>query len=136
MTILAAYGTMMKALGLPLYFPGDQRTFDAISFVTDVGILNRAMLWASTDPVAANQAFNIGNGDSFRWRHIWPHVASLFEIEPGPIRDMNLVEFMTDKVDVWNGLVADHGLKPTDLGDVPGSGVGAVAGKRPSSIFA
>ncbi|MDG7129598.1 NAD-dependent dehydratase, partial [Streptococcus pneumoniae] len=56
MTVLAAYGTIMKALGEPLYFPGDARTFNAISFASDVGILNRAMLWASTDPRAANQA--------------------------------------------------------------------------------
>ena len=115
MTVLAAYGTMMKALGLPLYFPGDDKTWNAITFVTDVRILNRAMLWASTDPRAANQAFNIGNGDSFRWKHVWPHVASLFGIAPGPIKTMSLVEFMKDKAPVWDDIVRRANLKATDL---------------------
>ena len=115
MTVLAAYGTMMKALGLPLYFPGDGKTWNAITFVTDVRILNRAMLWASTDPRAANQAFNIGNGDAFRWKHVWPHVASLFGLEPGPIKTMSLVDFMKDKGPVWDDIVRREGLKATDL---------------------
>ena len=37
MTVLAAYGTMMKALGLPLYFPGDDKTWNAITFATGSG---------------------------------------------------------------------------------------------------
>lgn len=115
MTVLAAYGTMMKQLKLPLYFPGDDKTFNAVTFVSDVGILNRAMLWASTDPRAANQAFNIGNGDSFRWKHMWPHIASLFDIEPGPVKTMSLVEFMKDKADIWNDIVHRNDLKQTDL---------------------
>jgi nucleoside-diphosphate-sugar epimerase len=115
MTVLAAYGTMMKELKLPLYFPGDEKTWNAITFTTDVRILNRAMLWASTDPRAANQAFNIGNGDSFRWKHIWPHVASLFGIEPGPMKTMCLADFMRDKAGIWNEIVRRENLKPTDL---------------------
>lgn len=115
MTVLVLYGTMMKELKLPLYFPGDEKTFNAISFASDVGILNRAMLWASTDPRAANQAFNIGNGDSFRWRYLWPHIASLFDIEPGPVKRMSLVEFMKDKDSVWDEIVHRNGLRPTEL---------------------
>jgi len=115
MTVLAVYGTMMKSLKLPLYFPGDDRTWNAITFASDVRILNRAMLWASTDPRAANQTFNIGNGDSFRWKHLWPHIASLFGIEPGPIKTMSLVEFMSDKAGIWNDIVRREKLKQTDL---------------------
>lgn len=115
MTVLAAYGTIMKELQLPLYFPGDEKTFNAISFASDVGLLNRAMLWASTDPRAANQAFNIGNGDCFRWKHMWAHVASLFDIEPGPIKTMSLVDFMRDKTELWSRIIARNGLKQTDL---------------------
>jgi nucleoside-diphosphate-sugar epimerase len=115
MTVLAVYGTMMKELKLPLYFPGDEKTFNSITFASDVGILNRAMLWASTDPRAANQAFNIGNGDSFRWQYMWPHVASLFDIEPGPVKPTSLVEFMKDKTSVWEKIVARNGLKQTQL---------------------
>lgn len=115
MTILAVYATMMKELGQPLYFPGDEKTWNAASFMTDVRILNRAMLWASTDPRAANQAFNVGNGDSFRWKYIWEHVAKQFDIEPAGVKPFSLTEFMKDKGPVWDALVARNGLRKTDL---------------------
>lgn len=115
MTIIAAYGTIMKELNLPFYFPGDEETYNAITFASDVGILNRAMLWASTDPRAANQAFNIGNGDSYRWKYMWPRIAKVFDLEPGPVKNMNLVEFMSDKKELWNKIVERNGLVKTDL---------------------
>jgi nucleoside-diphosphate-sugar epimerase len=115
MTVIAAYGTIMKELRLPFFFPGDEATYNAITFTSDVGILNRAMLWASTDPRAANQAFNIGNGDCFRWKYMWLRLAEMFELEPGTVKDMNLVEFMSDKREVWNRIVERHDLQKTDL---------------------
>jgi nucleoside-diphosphate-sugar epimerase len=115
MTVIAAYATIMKKLGMPLYFPGDEATYNAITFASDVGMLNRAMLWASTDPRAANQAFNIGNGDSYRWKYMWPRIAAMFDMEPGPVKKMCLVDFMADKEPVWNDLIRHHELKQTDL---------------------
>jgi hypothetical protein len=35
------------------------------------------MVWAATDPRAANQAYNINNGDMFRWEEMWPALARL-----------------------------------------------------------
>lgn len=115
MTVLAVYGTIMKALKQPFYFPGDEDTYNAITFASDVRILNRAMLWASTDSRAANQAFNIGNGDSFRWKYMWPRLAAMFDLEPGPVKTMRLTEFMADKKELWNEIVAGNGLRQTDL---------------------
>ena len=115
MTVVAVYASVMKALGLPLYFPGDEATFDALTFASDVGLLNRAMLWASTDPAAANQAFNIGNGDSFRWRHMWPRIARMFDMEPGPVRTTRLVEFMAGKEGLWAELTERHGLRASEF---------------------
>jgi nucleoside-diphosphate-sugar epimerase len=111
MGVIAAYASVMKALGEPLFFPGDIATFDALTFVTDVGLLNRAMLWASTEPRAANQAFNVGNGDAFRWRHLWPRIADMFEMPVGPVKTMRLAEFMADKASLWDDLVRRHGLR-------------------------
>lgn len=34
--------------------------------VTDAGLLAEAMTWAATSPNAANEAFNLTNGDAFR----------------------------------------------------------------------
>ena len=115
MTVIAAYATIMKALGEPLYFPGDQATCDALTFTTDVGLLNRAMLWASTDARAANQAFKLGNGDAFRWNFLWPRIADMFGMPAGPVRTMRLTEFMADKAALWAALQKRHGLAATDL---------------------
>lgn len=115
MTVIAAYATIMKALGEPLYFPGDQGTYDALTFTTDVGLLNRAMLWASTEPRAANQAFNIGNGDAFRWNFMWPRIADMFGMQAGPVKKMRLVEVMADKAGLWADLQKRHNLVATDL---------------------
>jgi nucleoside-diphosphate-sugar epimerase len=115
MTVLAVYATMLKALKMPLFFPGDEATFDALTFASDVGLLNRAMLWMSTDPKAADQAFNIGNGDMFRWRYMWPRIAAMFDMEAGPVQPTRLTEFMADKHVVWNELAARHGLRENDF---------------------
>lgn len=115
MTVIAVYATILKAVGMPLYFPGDQQTYDALTFTTDVGLLNRAMLWMATDPGAANQAFNVGNGDAFRWRDMWSRIAVMFDMEAGPVKSVMLTEFMADKDRVWAELTARHGLKRSDF---------------------
>jgi hypothetical protein len=33
------------------------------------------MVWAAQSPQAANEAFNITNGDVFEWRNVWPALA-------------------------------------------------------------
>ena len=51
--------------------------------MTDAGLLARATVWAATDERCANQAFNIANGDLFRWSEMWPKIAAIFELEVG-----------------------------------------------------
>lgn len=55
LTALAVYATISKHLGLPLRWPGDPETLDVAYQITDVALLARAMVWAATDPRAANQ---------------------------------------------------------------------------------
>ena len=50
--------------------------------MTDAGVLAEQMLWAATTPAAHNQAFNIANGDVFRWRWMWPRLAAALGVEP------------------------------------------------------
>jgi hypothetical protein len=47
--------------------------------VTDARILAKRMEWAATSEAGRNQAFNIVNGDIFRW--LWPTLAADFGIE-------------------------------------------------------
>ena len=42
------------------------------------------MVWAAQSPQAANEAFNITNGDVFEWRNVWPALAETLGVETGP----------------------------------------------------
>lgn len=33
-------------------------------------------MWAATEPRSPNQAYNVSNGDYFRWRNAWPKSAA------------------------------------------------------------
>lgn len=115
MSVVAVYASLCKALDRPLVYPGTEEAYRALTFATDVGLLNRAMLWASTTPEAANEAFNIANGDAFRWEHMWPRIAAMFDVEPGPVQPTKLADFMADKGGLWRELAQEHGLRQPDL---------------------
>lgn len=109
--IVGLYGSICRALGQPLNFPGPQGCFDALYQVTDPGLLGRAMQWMSTQPQCANRAFNVTNGDFFRWRNFWPRLADFFGVPLGEVRPRSLAEMMADKGPIWNRIVAEHGLQ-------------------------
>ena len=48
--------------------------------MTESTHLADAVHWAATEPRCANQAFNITNGDYFRWCNLWPKIAEVFEM--------------------------------------------------------
>jgi nucleoside-diphosphate-sugar epimerase len=86
--VIAVYAAMMKELGQPFAFPGKAGAGRAIYQVTDSAHFANAALWAATDPRCANQAYNITNGDYFRWTDIWPSLAAVFDMpaaDPRPL---------------------------------------------------
>lgn len=107
---IAVYASMSRALGLPLRFPGKPGAYDSLLEMTDAGLLARATVWAATTPDCANQAFNITNGDLFRWSGMWPRIARYFDLEVAPPLPMSLSEVMADKAPLWQDMVARHGL--------------------------
>lgn len=111
-SVLAVYATILKELGLPLTFPGKPGAFTSIYQATHAPLLGRSMIWMSTTPSAANLAFNVTNGDFFRYQHVWPMIADYFGMEAGGVEQMDLKAFMADKEPVWDAIVAKYGLKP------------------------
>ena len=111
-TCIAAYAAISKELGLPLRFPGKPGAYRAIYQVTDADHLARAMAWCATEPRAADEVFNVTNGDFFRWENLWPRFAGFFGMAVGPVQTIPLAEFMADKGPVWDGIVRKHGLRP------------------------
>ena len=116
--VIAVYAAMSKELGLPLRFPGKSGAYDKLLEMTDAGLLARATVWAATDPRCANQAFNINNGDLFRWSEMWPKIAGFFGLDVAPPLPLSLDAVMADKEPVWNAMVARHGLQPLAYKDV------------------
>ena len=111
-TILAVYGAVCRELRVPMRFPGSQRAYEVLYQVTDAALFGRAARWAATSADASNQAFNITNGEGFRWQRMWALVARSLGVQPGPPSTFSLQEFMSDKAPVWEAMVARHGLKP------------------------
>ncbi len=116
--VIAVYATMSKELGVPLRFPGKPGAYTSLIEMTDAGLLAEATVWAATTPECANQAFNINNGDLFRWDEMLPKIADFFELDVAPPLPMSMDVVMADKEPVWKDLVAKHGLKPTPYEDV------------------
>lgn len=110
-TAIAVYAAISKELGLPLRFPGKPGAYDAVYQVNDAAILNKAMLWCATSPNAANEVFNLTNGDFFRWRNLWPRLAKYFDMELADPQTISLTDFMADKGPLWDSMVEKHGLQ-------------------------
>ncbi|WP_276117926.1 SDR family oxidoreductase [Pararhizobium qamdonense] len=111
--VIGLYAAMSKELGLPLRFPGKPGAYDTLLEMTDAGLLARATVWAATHPQCANQAFNITNGDLFRWNEMWPKIARFFDMETAAPLPMSLHGVMADKAALWQAMkekyrLADH----------------------------
>ncbi|WP_439823159.1 SDR family oxidoreductase [Paenibacillus borealis] len=109
--VIAIYASMSKELGLPLRFPGKPGAYHSLLEMTDAGLLAKATIWAATDTRCANQAFNITNGDLFRWSEMWPKIAAYFNLETAPPLQMSLSVVMEDKETLWNNMVEKYGLE-------------------------
>lgn len=110
--VIAVYAAISKALGLPLRFPGKPGAYRSIYQVTESAHMANAALWAATGPRCANQAYNITNGDYFRWCNLWPRIAEVFEMPWGEPQAISLVAHMADKAPLWDALVREHDLQP------------------------
>jgi nucleoside-diphosphate-sugar epimerase len=116
--VIAVYAAMSKELGIPLRFPGKPGAYVSLIEMTDADLLAKATTWAATGPGSVNQAYNITNGDMFRWSSMWPKIAAFFDLDVAPPLSMSLAESMADKNDLWNRMIARHGLADTPYSDV------------------
>ena len=85
-TTLAVYATICAETGRPFRFPGSAAQWNSLTDMTDARLLARHLLWAAQTPAAANEAFNVVNGDVFRWSWMWGRIAAWFGLEPGAVR--------------------------------------------------
>jgi hypothetical protein len=109
--VIAVYGTLAKALAVPMSFPGPRAAYDALYQVTDTRVLASAVDWAGETEECRGEVYNITNGDYFRWSRVWPRLAEFFDVPAGEPFPMSLQQMMADKGDLWNQLVQKHGLR-------------------------
>lgn len=114
--VIAVYAAILKELRRPLAFPG--AAWSTLYQVTESAHFANAALWAAIEPRCANQAYNITNGDYFRWRDLWPKIAAVFEMPAAEPAPLSLVELMADKAPLWDSMVRKHGLKPHRFDEV------------------
>ncbi|AWB91503.1 SDR family oxidoreductase [Aeromicrobium chenweiae] len=114
---LSAYATICRRLGRPFVFPGSELQWNGLTDVTDADLLAEQIIWAGTHEAGRDQAFNIANGDVFRWRALWPRVAEHFGVpwegfegEPRPLE-----QSMVGMADTWRDIASEHDLVEPDL---------------------
>jgi nucleoside-diphosphate-sugar epimerase len=114
---LAVYASICRETGRPFVFPGSAAQWNGLTDMTDARLLARHLHWAATTQAARNQAFNVVNGDVFRWSWMWSRLAGWFGIEPAPFpgQPAPLEKQMADAAPVWTDIARRYGLAEPDL---------------------
>jgi len=117
-TTLAVYATLCRETGRPFRFPGSAAQWSGLTDMTDARLLARHLLWAATTPAAADQAFNVVNGDIFRWSWMWGRIAGWFGLDAQPFDGVvrPLEQQMADDAAAWRDIAARHGLAEPEIG--------------------
>jgi nucleoside-diphosphate-sugar epimerase len=116
-TTLAVYATLCRETGRPFRFPGSAAQWDGLTDMTDARQLARHLLWATETPAARNEAFNIVNGDVFRWSWMWSRIAEWFAVDAAPFDGTvtPLEDRMAGDAPTWRQITEREGLVEADL---------------------
>ncbi|MGN7998201.1 SDR family oxidoreductase [Sphingomonas sp. 22176] len=116
-TTLAVYATLCRETGRPFRFPGSPAQWSGLTDMTDAGQLARHLVWAAETPAAANEAFNVVNGDVFRWQWMWARIAEWFGLDPAPFDGsvQPLEQQMAGDADLWRTIAEREGLAEPNL---------------------
>ena len=110
---LGVYAALLSAQGRDLEFPGGVAP---VSEAVDADLLARMLEWAATSPAAANETFNVTNGDVYCLQNVWPVLAESFGMQVGDAVPMSLAAEMPGREPEWNKLVDRFDLQaPTSL---------------------
>ncbi|ABE36748.1 NAD dependent epimerase/dehydratase family protein [Paraburkholderia xenovorans LB400] len=112
---IGVYAAISREYGIPLRFPGGA---SRIGEATDARLIAKAMAWAGTHSAAANQTFNITNGDVYVWENIWPRIAKLFDMETAPAHPFSLARVMPQNEPIWDKIVQKYDLAPNTYAEI------------------
>ncbi len=110
-TGIGVYAAISRELGIPLRFPGgDPRVQEA----TDARLIAKAAHWAGGEPRAANEIYNIANGDVYLWENVFVHLAERFKMKLDRPHPFSIARVMPGNAYVWDSIVEKHDLKKYD----------------------
>jgi nucleoside-diphosphate-sugar epimerase len=114
---LAVYATLCREIRRPFRFPGSAAQWNGLTDMTDAKLLARHLLWAATTPSARNEAFNVVNGDVFRWSWMWERIAQWFGLDSagfdGSVQPLEVQ--MAEDRPLWQAIATREGLVEPDL---------------------
>jgi nucleoside-diphosphate-sugar epimerase len=122
--VVGAFAEISRALGIPMRFPGTDKAYGQLVQFTDAGLLARASAWAATAANTAGEAFNVTNGDIFRWERMWQDVATHLGLPVASPVPLMLSRHMADKGSLWHEIAHTHGLEEPELTRLVGWGFG------------
>ncbi|CAK0782935.1 hypothetical protein CVIRNUC_006130 [Coccomyxa viridis] len=105
------YGTICKETGAAFRYPGLPKTYRVLMDCVDVDLLTACQIYLSTHPTAQNTAYNISNGDVFRFEQLWPALADWFGVEVAPPLKIPLTTFMPQHKELWSRIRQKYHLK-------------------------
>ncbi|WP_347302969.1 SDR family oxidoreductase [Croceibacterium sp. TMG7-5b_MA50] len=116
-TTLAVYASLCRESGRPFTFPGSAAQWSGLTDMTDAGQLARHLLWAAETEAAHDEAFNVVNGDFFRWQWMWGRIAKWFGVKAVPFDGTvrPLEQQMADDAALWRTIAEREGLAELDL---------------------
>ncbi|MGP5930594.1 NAD-dependent dehydratase [Corynebacterium glyciniphilum] len=114
---MAVHAALVRETSSPLVFPGTELVWNCLTDITDSRAVADQMIWASTTPGIGNEAWNITNGEVFRWRWLWPRLAYALGVDwEGPTSEPRpLVEQMAGKEDLWKDIAGKYNLKEDQI---------------------
>jgi nucleoside-diphosphate-sugar epimerase len=114
---LAVYAAICRETGRPFLFPGSATQWNGLTDMTDARLLARHLEWAATSSAARNQAFNVVNGDVFRWNWMWTRLADWFGLRsaPYPGDGTPLERQLAAAGPIWKEISRKHSLTESDL---------------------
>ena len=115
--VVGVYAALRQAEGLPLAFPGGvDRAMEAV----DARLVGDACLWAAFNESAAGETYNLTNGEVFSWRDMWPAIARALDVPLGEDEPLSIAEYLMQRQDLWQSIVARHDLAPNTLEQIVG----------------
>jgi nucleoside-diphosphate-sugar epimerase len=116
---IGVYAAIQREKGQPFGFTGGP---PFVWEAADADLVADVMVWAAGSPQAANEAFNITNGDVFEWRNAWLALAKTLGVETGPDTPMSLAGYLAAHSDLWDRIVTKYDLRPLSLRQLVGHG--------------